>query len=112
MIKAIRLTETDNVATLLEDAGKGDDIHIISHENEVITTVNLLQAIPFGNKVALKPFVKDDELIKGGCPVGKAICPIPIGQLVHVQNIRSLHLDIPEPVIQEIIKQMGIEENA
>ena len=112
MIKAIRLSGTDNVATLLQDAAKGETVTIISDRNEILGTVTLLQAIPFGNKVALTPFAEGDELVKGGCPVGRAICAIPVGQLVHVQNIRSLRLDIPEPVIREIIKQMAIEEDA
>lgn len=110
VIKAIRLSETDNVATLLVDAGKGDTITIISDRNETLATVTLLQAIPFGNKVALTPFAEGDNLVKGGCRVGRAICEIPVGQLVHVQNIRSLRLDIPAPVIREIIRQMAIEE--
>ena len=109
MIKAIRLSENDNVATLLADAAKGDTVTIISDRNEELEVVELLQAIPFGNKVATKPFIKNDQLIKGGCPVGVAICDIPKGELVHVQNIRSLRLDIPEAVISEIIKQMDIE---
>ena len=112
MIKAIRLAETDNVATLLEDAAKGQTIEIISDCNEPFGEVTLLQAITFGNKVAIRPFTKGDELLKAGCPVGRAIADIPIGQLVHVQNIRSLRLDIPEPIIEEIISQMNIEVDA
>ncbi|WP_109314381.1 SAF domain-containing protein [Pseudovibrio ascidiaceicola] len=109
MIKALRLNAADNVATLLEDAGKGETVLVISEQNESLGKLELLQAIPFGNKVALRPMKPEDHLIKGGVAVGKAIKPVPQGQLAHVQNIRSLNLDIPEVMINEIITQMEIE---
>ncbi|KZL15541.1 MULTISPECIES: SAF domain-containing protein [Pseudovibrio] len=109
MIKALRLNAADNVATLLEDAGKGETVLVISEQNETLGELELLQAIPFGNKVALRPMKPEDHLIKGGVAVGKAIKPVPQGQLAHVQNIRSLNLDIPEVMINEIITQMEIE---
>ena len=110
MIKALRLHATDNVATLLANACKGDTVLVISEHNKSLGELVLLQAIPFGNKVALRPMQIEDHLIKGGVSVGKAIQKIPKGQLAHVQNIRSLKLDIPEAMITEIITQMEIEE--
>ena len=112
MIKAIRLAEDDNVATLLKDVAKGESVQIISDRNEPVMTVTVLQAITFGNKVAIKQIGQDDLMMKAGCAVGRAITDIPVGELVHVQNIRSLRLDIPEPIIQEIIRQMNIEVTA
>lgn len=110
MIKALRLHAADNVATLLADAGKGEKILVISEQNEDLGKLELLQAVPFGNKVALRPMQTEEHLIKGGVAVGRAIKHIPQGQLAHVQNIRSLNLDIPEAMIGEIITQMGIED--
>lgn len=110
MRKAIQLAQGDNVATLLADAAKGDTVEIISSDNEVLGQVVALQGIPFGNKVALHPITPEQTIVKAGYPVGRAICDIPTGQLVHVQNVRSLRLDIPDNIIQEIIKQMRIEE--
>lgn len=111
MIQALRLHPADNVATLLADAQKGEKVLVISDQNETLGELTALQAIPFGNKITVRPMQVDDHLTKGGVAVGKAIAPIPQGQLAHVQNIRSLNLDIPEVMIREIIEQMGVEED-
>ncbi|MBY6188232.1 UxaA family hydrolase [Marinobacter hydrocarbonoclasticus] len=110
MRKAIQLAAGDNVATLLADAVKGEVVEIISANNEVVGEMTCLQAIPFGNKIAVRAIEPEHTIIKAGYPVGRAITPIPAGQLVHVQNVRSLRLDIPDTIIQEIIKQMRIEQ--
>lgn len=109
-MKAIKLSPTDNVATLLGEVGKHDIVEIISADNEVIASVEALQKITFGNKIALCNIANDEHILKCGHSIGKSIVEIPLGQLVHVQNVRSERLDIPEAIIEEIIKQMGIEQ--
>lgn len=71
MIKALRLNAADNVATLLEDAGKGETVLVISEQNESLGKLELIQAIPFGNKVALRPMKPEDHLIKGASQSAK-----------------------------------------
>lgn len=110
MVKAIRLSPLDNVATLLEGVDKNEPVTVICTNNEVICTIDTLQSITFGNKIAIKEIESGSEVTKAGFMIGNAIKDIPLGQLVHVQNVRSPKLDIPEAVIEEIIKQMGIEE--
>ncbi|MFS1429936.1 carbohydrate kinase [Vibrio splendidus] len=109
-MKAIKLSGADTVATLLGDVQKHEIVEIISAENEVIAEIKALQAITFGNKISLCDIEQGVQIYKGGHSIGKSITLIPFGQLVHVQNVRSERLDIPESVIQEIIKQMGIEQ--
>nr|WP_086940738.1 UxaA family hydrolase [Thaumasiovibrio occultus] len=109
-MKAIKLSPSDNVATLLGDVAKHELVEIISAENEVIAEINALQKITFGNKIALDVIANDTHIMKCGHSIGKSIVEIPQGQLVHVQNVRSERLDIPEAIIEEIIKQMGIEQ--
>jgi altronate dehydratase small subunit len=109
-MKAIRLSTTDNVATLLGDVEKNDVVEIISAENVVISKITALQKITFGNKIALNVINNGSHIIKCGHAIGKSIVEIPLGQLVHVQNVRSERLDIPEHIIEEIIKVMEIEQ--
>ncbi|MGF1725436.1 UxaA family hydrolase [Photobacterium nomapromontoriensis] len=109
-MKAIKLSPTDNVATLLGDVEKHESVEIISADNEVIADITALQKITFGNKIALNNIVNGEHILKCGHSIGKSIVEIPLGQLVHVQNVRSERLDIPESIIEEIIKQMGIEQ--
>ncbi|HIF9171078.1 TPA: UxaA family hydrolase [Photobacterium damselae] len=109
-MKAIKLSPADNVATLLGDVAKNEWVEIISADNEVIAEIKALQKIPFGNKIALCDIAYAEHINKCGHSIGKSIIEIPLGQLVHVQNVRSERLDIPESIIEEIIKQMGIEQ--
>ncbi|MGI2260483.1 UxaA family hydrolase [Shewanella sp. GXUN23E] len=109
-MKAIKLAANDNVATLLGDVQKHEAVEIISADNEVIAEIKALQKITFGNKIALFDIASGERIFKAGHSIGKAITGIPLGQLVHVQNVRSERLDIPQAIIEEIIKQMGIEQ--
>lgn len=109
-MKAIKLSPTDNIATLLGDVEKNESVEIISADNQVIAEINALQKITFGNKIALCNIVSGEHILKCGHTIGKSIVEIPLGQLVHVQNVRSERLDIPDSIIEEIIKQMGIEQ--
>lgn len=107
--KAIRLAAVDNVATLLADAKKGEMVEVVDENNEVVGEYQTLQAIPFGNKIALREIQTSQVVTKANYPVGVAISAIATGDLVHVQNVRSTRVDIPDPIIQQIIQQMQIE---
>jgi altronate dehydratase small subunit len=109
-MKAIQLSSTDNVATLLGSVEKNEVVEIISANNEFIADVIALQKITYGNKISLCDIKLGEHVKKCGHSIGKSIVDIPLGQLVHVQNVRSERLDIPETIIEEIIKQMGIEQ--
>lgn len=106
----MKLYPTDNVATLLGDVEKHALVDIISADNEVITQIKALQKITFGNKIALCDIANGEHILKCAHSIGKSISEIPLGQFVHVQNVRSERLDIPEAIIEEIINQMGIEQ--
>ncbi|MDF2152295.1 UxaA family hydrolase [Vibrio sp. CAU 1672] len=107
--KALRLSPNDNVATVLSDIARGEQIEIIDTHSERIAIHTAHQAIPFGNKVALDGFEAQTTVTKGGYPIGLTCMPIKSGDLVHVQNVRSTRVDIPTPIIEQIIQQMQIE---
>ncbi|MEF1262836.1 UxaA family hydrolase, partial [Vibrio harveyi] len=106
--KAIRLSPYDNVATLLSGVSKGEQVEIIDDRSDVIDIFNARQAISFGNKIALRNFANQTMVKKGGYPIGITCCEILLGDLVHVQNVRSTRVDIPAPIIEQIIQQMQI----
>lgn len=110
MIKAIRQAATDNVATLLGNLAKGERVEVISIDGEMITTLTSRVNISFGNKIALNEIAQGQDLHKAGFPIGYAINDIATGQLVHVQNVRSKRLNIPDKIIEIIIKEMEIEQ--
>lgn len=45
--------------------------------------------IPFGHKVALRPIVPGEAVVKYGVPIGLATAPIAPGAHVHLHNLRS-----------------------
>jgi len=109
--KAIRLSEFDNVATVLNDVAKEQQVQIIDECNQIIGEFTALQSIPFGNKIALQLISDKSVIEKAGYPIGVAIKAIQPGDLVHVQNVRSTRVDIPASIIEQIIQQMQIEES-
>lgn len=109
VIKAIRLAGIDDVATLLADTAKGDLIEVVDEKNNLVGEYTALQAIPFGNKMALHKIENQQLIHKASYEIGVAITSIEMGDLVHVQNVRSTRIDIPKTIIQQIIQQMKIE---
>ncbi|GGB34979.1 hypothetical protein GCM10011502_05060 [Oceanisphaera marina] len=108
-IKAIRLAQQDNVATLLSDADKHQLVEVIDDKNQSVGQFKALQAIPFGNKIAITTIAPQQAIHKAEYSVGIAVKAIPVGDLVHVQNVRSSRVDIPQNIIEQIIQQMRIE---
>lgn len=106
---AIQLSSIDNVATVLTDVKKGEHVEVVNEEKQLVGEFIALQAIPFGNKIALNNIEHQQAVYKAGYQIGIAMLPIAMGDLVHVQNVRSTRIDIPETIIQQIIQQMQIE---
>lgn len=84
---AILLDPTDHVATALRDLSAGESVTVML--NEVTYTVILREDIAFGHKYALRDIPQDQEVLKYGLPIGKALEDIRAGDWVHVHNCRS-----------------------
>ncbi|MBQ8953070.1 MAG: UxaA family hydrolase, partial [Clostridia bacterium] len=52
--------------------------------------LTLVDDIPMGHKIALRPVKQGEPVIKYGFPIGEATRDIPAGGHVHTQNLRSL----------------------
>lgn len=90
---ALQLTEADNVATVFVNR---ETDHV--DEGEVVTIkgvhgdvgeIAILQAVPYGHKIALRPLSKGEEIIKYGEVIGRATRSIRIGEHVHIHNMES-----------------------
>lgn len=110
MKRAIRMSENDHVATVLDNVESGDEVGIHDAENLLLYTMTALERIPYGNKIALCALNAGDLLVKYGAPVGLCTRQIECGRLVHVHNVKSRTVDIPPAIRREIIRQMGIQE--
>ena len=94
MKRAIALTERDNVATMLEEVKRGEDVEIMIGERKII--IKAEDSIPFGHKIALKDFRRGEKVIKYGEVIGHASKDIDIGKHVHIHNVKSNRMQLPD----------------
>lgn len=109
MKKVLKKHPEDNLATALENIDENEVVQVLSEKNEVLGEIQALEAIPFGNKISLSEIEKDTDIRKCGYCIGKSTKEIGKGKLVHVHNVRSQRINFPEPIIKEIVRQMGIK---
>ncbi|MDE3150154.1 MAG: UxaA family hydrolase [Acidobacteriota bacterium] len=89
MAECFQIVPTDNVATLLQDAG-GPGVVAIRGEAEQ-REIRLAQPIRMGHKVALRAIETGAPVVKYGVPIGEATRFIAPGEWVHLHNCRSLY---------------------
>lgn len=107
MKKAIVMSASDNVATALESIGAGDDVEILSTNSEVISHIKTKESIPFGYKMAVSNIEEGAHVFKYGANVGKSTSEIKKGELVHVHNLISLRVLLPESVKKEVLLEIN-----
>lgn len=72
----IIVSEKDNVATVLRDFKRGENV----------ANIELLNDIPSGHKFALKDIKKDEFVVKYAESIASASCDINAGEWVHIHN--------------------------
>jgi altronate dehydratase small subunit len=83
MNAALRISERDNVAVALEHIGRGCTIGIEG------ASIEALDDIPSGHKIAIATIGVGEQVIKYGSPIGLATSAIAAGQHVHTHNLES-----------------------
>lgn len=88
-IVGLKVHEDDNVATVFAEGIK-KDLHLnVRDQKGDIQVVTLLDDVPYGHKVAVKPIKNGSPIIKYGEKIGAATCDIKLGDYVHVHNLDS-----------------------
>lgn len=77
MVRALRITDADDVAILIDDAAPGDDVLGIAARD----------AIPSGHKLTLRPIAAGEIVRKYGQVIGVATRDIAPGEHVHSHNL-------------------------
>jgi altronate dehydratase small subunit len=98
MKKAIRMDARDNIATALQQLTVDDKVTVVTDAQEIVRKIIMPAGIPFGHKFALGDIKKGSHIFKYGEIIGIAIKDIREGEHVHIHNIDSLRLPIPEAV--------------
>lgn len=86
---AIMMSETDNVATVIDDLTEGRGLTVgdlVAVDNETIT---LAEDVPFGHKIALTHIAAGEPVYKYGEVIGEASSRIEPGEWVHTHNCES-----------------------
>jgi altronate dehydratase small subunit len=81
--RVYRIDPGDNVAVALVDLAASSRVPVGE------TTLLLMQAVPFGHKVALVDIRKGSPVIKYGEQIGLATRDIAAGHHVHIHNVES-----------------------
>lgn len=84
-VNAIKITDKDNVATVLQEIAAGQKVCWNLSEKAVAAVSD----IPFGHKIAVKDIAAGELIFKYGEIIGEATKNIPAGAHVHVSNIDS-----------------------
>ena len=80
----------DDVGVAVTDLKKGTRIGALTLEGKSAGMVEVLQNIPLGHKVAMRPLALDKPVIKYGRPVGRTVKAIARGAHVHTHNVKTL----------------------
>lgn len=99
MKKAIRIEETDNVATALEKLVAGDRVQVLSSRQEPIREVSVTASLPMGHKIAIAAIPDGAEVRKYGAVIGKATENIFTGDYVHIHNVRSERMPLTDHML-------------
>lgn len=83
MNAALIISARDNVATVLEPLEPGRLVTFATG------SVAVVDSIPRGHKMALRPIHAGESIIKYGSPIGTASADIKAGAHVHTHNVMS-----------------------
>lgn len=79
---ALVINDSDNVAVALEDIGAGGRV-LLADGREL----EAVEDIPFSHKVALRDFVRGEDILKYGEVIGQAREEIRAGSWIHTHNL-------------------------
>ena len=88
MKRIVVLNDADNVATSLATLEARSEVEV--ERNGERRTIVVLDAIPFGHKLAIRPLSPGDDVLKYGEVIGRASEAIETGRWVHVHNVESV----------------------
>ena len=90
MIHCVLHDPKDSVAVVVVEGVKaGQTLTGLILDEDRTLTLESLQDIPLGHKVALKDMAVGDTVIKYGVDIGKVVTPIARGEHLHVHNVKT-----------------------
>ena len=85
---ALVMDAKDHVATAIKDLEKGQKITY--RVQDQVREVVLVDAVPFGHKIAIEDVPQGTDIRKYGEVIGRTTTDIQAGQHVHVHNVEGI----------------------
>jgi (2R)-sulfolactate sulfo-lyase subunit alpha len=79
----------DVVGVAVTDIEPGPEVPGKIQSNGAEFTLAVVDPVPLGHKVALRPLAAGEQVIKYGVPIGRATRDIRAGEHVHVHNVKG-----------------------
>lgn len=86
----LHLASSDNVVVILRDFVEGDPVVLDR------MSVAMPCDLAMGHKLAIRPIVAGEDVIKYGAPIGVAASDIAVGDHVHLHNVTSRYTVIQD----------------
>lgn len=99
---AVKINDIDNVGVMLKPAEAGCEA----------LGVTLLESVDKGHKFALCDIRQGQDIIKYGCPIGRASCDIKKGSHVHTHNLKTNLGDILEYEYKPQLSEIQADQKA
>jgi len=81
---------SDSVGVVVtEDAVSGKELTGWIMETDGTISIEAMEDIPLGHKLALRDIEKGETIFKYGHDIGKAVADIPRGHHAHVHNVKT-----------------------
>lgn len=91
---ALKVSERDNVITVLNQVKKSDLVKYMDNDN--IKEVRAQDDIPLYHKIALCDIKEDENIVKYGENIGRASRDIVKGSHVHTHNVKDHRENLEE----------------
>lgn len=82
--------QQDAVAVVIQDVAAGTKIKTVTLDGQEAGTVEAVENIPLGHKIAVRDLAVGKEVIEYGRAIGKASQTISKGAHVHTHNLKSI----------------------
>ena len=79
----------DVVGVAVTDIEPGNDVPGRVQNGGGPISIDALDAVPLGHKIAVRDIAAGEQVIKYGTPIGRATQDIRAGQHVHVHNLKG-----------------------
>ncbi len=79
----------DDVGVAVMDLTAGTQVGAVTLEGKFVGSVELIEDVPLGHKVAMRAVAEGADVRKYGRAIGYAAQPIPVGAHVHTHNLKT-----------------------